>query len=82
MTAFDATFTDKRTGRSVTKRVYSRQVAAAQRAALRSADGIVKWDYSNGRVMTVDYINRKAVYREVSTRTAKSEETNRGPRNR
>lgn len=65
MTAYDATFTDKKTGRSVTKRVYSRQVAAAQRAARRSIDGIVKWDYTKGRVMTVDYINRKAVYREV-----------------
>ena len=65
MTAYDATFTDKKTGRSVTKRVYSRQVASAQRAARRSIDGIVKWDYTNGRVMTVDYINRKAVYREV-----------------
>ncbi|MFF5404608.1 hypothetical protein ACFY8K_16795 [Streptomyces misionensis] len=67
MAAYDATFTDKKTGRSVTKRVHSRQVAAAQRAALRSADGIVKWDYSNGRVMTVDYINRKAVYREIQS---------------
>jgi hypothetical protein len=66
MTAYDATFTDKRTGRTVTKRVYSRQVAAASRAARRSPDGIVTWDYSNGRVMTVDYINRKAVYRAVS----------------
>lgn len=65
MTAFEATFTDKKPGRTVTKRVYSRQVAAAQRAARSSADGIVKWDYSNGRVMTVGYINRKAVYREV-----------------
>ncbi|MFF9559316.1 hypothetical protein ACF1DY_26295 [Streptomyces albus] len=66
MTAFDATFTDKKTGRSVTKRVYSRQVAAAQRAARSSVDGVVKWDYSNGRVMTVDYGNRKAVYREAT----------------
>lgn len=65
MTAYDATFTDKKTGHTFTKRVYSRQVAAAQRAALRSPDGIVKWDYTNGRVMTVDYINRKAVYREA-----------------
>lgn len=65
MTAYDATFTDKKTGRTATKRVYSRQVAAAQRAALRSVDGVVRWDYSDGRVMTVSYLNRKAVYREV-----------------
>ncbi|MFD8254951.1 hypothetical protein [Streptomyces werraensis] len=65
MTAYDATFTNRKTGQSVTKRVYSRQVAAASRAARRSADGIVTWDYTNGRVMTVSYLDRTAVYREV-----------------
>jgi hypothetical protein len=64
MTAYDATYTDKRTRQSVTKRAYSRQLAAAIRAAKRSDDGIVTWDYSTGTV-TISYIKRSIVFKQV-----------------
>lgn len=52
MASYDATYTDRRTGASSTRRVYSRTVAGAIRTARRRGDRIA-WDYSSGAVLTI-----------------------------
>lgn len=52
MASYDATYTDRRTNATSTRRVYSRTVAGAIRAARRRGDRIA-WDYSTGRVLTI-----------------------------
>lgn len=53
MASYDATFTNRRTGVSSSKRVYSRSVAGAVRAARRRGDTIVR-EYRGGRsIMTI-----------------------------
>ena len=56
MPAYDVTYIDKKLKTQVTKRVYSRQVAAALRRASR-ADWKVVWNYVGGTTITVTRAN-------------------------
>lgn len=62
MAAYDVTYIDKKLKTQVTKRVYSRQVAAAVRRARRSDDTVVR-DYSGGETITISDAGLR--YREV-----------------
>lgn len=78
MPAYDVTYIDKRAKTQVTKRVYSRQVAAAVRRA-RNANGKVVRDYSGGETITITDCNLRYrhVYRAVLPGAPKPDETPR-----
>ncbi|MDX3585951.1 hypothetical protein [Streptomyces europaeiscabiei] len=78
MPAYDVTYIDKRAKTQVTKRVYSRQVAAAVRHARRT-DGMVVRDYTGGETITITDCNLRYrhVYRAVLPGTPKPDETRR-----
>lgn len=76
MTAYDVTYIDKKLKTQVTKRVYSRQVAAAVRRARRT-DGMVRRDYAGGETITITDVNLryKQIYRAVLLGAPKPDET-------
>lgn len=78
MPAYDATYIDKKLKTQVTKRVYSRQVAAAVRRARRS-DGMVVRDYTGGETITISdgNLRYREVYRAVLPGAPKPDETRR-----
>lgn len=78
MTSYDVTLTNRRTGAtSDTRRVYSRTVSAAIRAARRRSDHL-EWDYSSGRALTITDrdLNWEARYEAVPRGTARTPDTN------
>lgn len=76
MSAYDVTYIDKKLKTQVTKRVYSRQVAAALRRARRADCKIVR-SYVGGDTITVTDINLryKQIYRAVLPGVPKPDET-------
>ncbi|MFD7109200.1 hypothetical protein ACFWAF_03285 [Streptomyces microflavus] len=75
MPAYNATYIDKKLKVQVTKRVYSRDVAAAVRRARRS-DGMVQREYVGGETVTVTLDGRyEQVFRAVSPGSPKPDET-------
>lgn len=78
MAAYDVTYIDKRAKTQVTKRVYSRQVAAAVRRA-RNADGKVVYDYTGDTTVTITDCNLRYrhVYRAVLPGAPKPDEARR-----
>lgn len=76
MSAYDVTYIDKKLKTQVTKRVYSRQLAAAIRRARRT-DGKVVWDYTGGQTITITDLNLryKQIYRAVLPGAPKPDET-------
>lgn len=78
MPAYDVTYIDRKLKTQVTKRVYSRQVAAAVRRA-RNTDGKVVYDYTGGTTITITDCNLRYrhVYRAVLPGAPKPDETPR-----
>ena len=76
MPAYDVTYIDKKLKTQRTKRVYSRQAAAAVRHARRT-DGTVVRDYTGGETITISDANLRyrEVYRAVSPGAPRPDET-------